>query len=192
MCSLSADQLAKPYSRASTNCASASAMGCLSGSSERTRASDSASPAVNDSSSSFAWRFCCSRFGRAGSERRYGDDTCASFVVAGVRTIGPKRASIVALTHGWAQPFPRTGGDPVARLKARQGTAHRQATASACPTSIRLVRSARSLLGPARDRVPRVSGLPFRRARSGRRCRCSAEAMGQAPPRRACPRRCVA
>src|SRR5690349_14563819 len=127
MCSLSAAQLAKPYSRASTTCASASAMGCLSGSSERTRAWDSASPAANDSSRSFAWRFCCSRFGRAGSERRNGDDTCASFVMAGVRTIGPKRAYVAAFTHGWAQPFPRTGGDPFAGLKARQGTASRQA-----------------------------------------------------------------
>jgi hypothetical protein len=162
-------QLAKPYSRARTNCASASVMCCLSGSSERTRAWDSGSPAVNDRSSSFAWCFCCSRFGRAGSERRNGDDTCASFVMAGVRTIGPKRAYVRPFTRGWAQPFPRTGGDPFAGLKARQGTARRQAMAPARASSIRLARSARFLPARARGRAPRASEPPIRRAQWDRR-----------------------
>ena len=89
---LSAAQLAKPYSRASTNCASASAMRCLSGSSARMRAMCFGVAGAKRGSSSFASFFCCSRFGRAGSERRNGDDMGASFVMAGVRTIGPKRA----------------------------------------------------------------------------------------------------
>jgi hypothetical protein len=43
----------------------------------------------------------------------------ASFVMAGVRTIGPKRAQRDSLLQRWAQPFPRTGGVPYAIRKVR-------------------------------------------------------------------------
>src|SRR5829696_2498252 len=74
MCRLSEAQSTKPYSRASTNCASASVIWCLSGSTVRTRARDLVSPSAKRSSSSFACLPCWARSGRRGRVRRNGDD----------------------------------------------------------------------------------------------------------------------
>ena len=102
---LRADQFAKPYSRASTNCASVSPIRCLSGSAARTRARASGSPRRNDASSSLASFFCCSRSARAGSVRRNAD-MVTSFVSAGVRTSARKRSTLSgSYDSGGRSPF---------------------------------------------------------------------------------------